>query len=122
MGVANIQACTVECDPNPVPDGQNAQCIATAVSGFEATSWTGCDSFAGSTCYLTDVTEPRTVQAICEEEEIDPDSVTAAGPLGLLLSALGLSLIGGWRMRRRSEAAPYVRLVCTRSRRPWPGE
>ncbi|PAT35265.1 IPTL-CTERM sorting domain-containing protein [Vandammella animalimorsus] len=52
---------TVSCAPNPVPNGSNATCTATANTGYTFTSFSG--DCTGTTCALTNVSSPKSVTA-----------------------------------------------------------
>ncbi|RRD64818.1 IPTL-CTERM sorting domain-containing protein [Comamonadaceae bacterium OH2310_COT-174] len=52
---------TVSCTPNPVPNGGDATCTATANAGFAFDSFSG--DCTGATCALTNVTSPKSVTA-----------------------------------------------------------
>ena len=52
---------TVTCSPNPVPNGSNASCTATANAGYTFTGFDG--ACTGLTCNLTNVTSAKTVTA-----------------------------------------------------------
>ncbi|MFA5590747.1 MAG: S8 family serine peptidase [Lysobacteraceae bacterium] len=52
---------SASCVPNPVSDGGNASCSATAAVGYSFSGWTG--DCSGGSCALTNVDGPRTVTA-----------------------------------------------------------
>ncbi|RMW93123.1 IPTL-CTERM sorting domain-containing protein, partial [Allofranklinella schreckenbergeri] len=52
---------TVSCTPNPVPNGDDATCTATANAGFVFDSFSG--DCTGATCTLTNVTSAKSVTA-----------------------------------------------------------
>lgn len=54
---------SVSCSPNPVPQGGNASCTATANPGYSFVGWTGSCSGTANPCTLTNVTAPASVTA-----------------------------------------------------------
>ncbi|WP_238945238.1 IPTL-CTERM sorting domain-containing protein [Allofranklinella schreckenbergeri] len=54
---------TVSCAPNPVPNGSNADCTATANTGFVFDSFSGDCTGTSPTCTLTNVTSAKSVTA-----------------------------------------------------------
>ncbi|RMX11335.1 IPTL-CTERM sorting domain-containing protein [Allofranklinella schreckenbergeri] len=52
---------SVTCTPNPVPNGRDASCTATASSGYTFVDFSG--DCSGATCSLTNVTSPKSVRA-----------------------------------------------------------
>ena len=55
---------SVTCTPNPVADGANATCTASANAGYALTGFTGCTRMGTTNdCELSNVTAPATVSA-----------------------------------------------------------
>ncbi|PAT42931.1 InlB B-repeat-containing protein [Vandammella animalimorsus] len=95
---------TVVCSPNPVPDGGNATCTATANAGFVFNGFGGaCAAATGPVCTLGPVSAPLTVSA----QFIAAPTPSGAVPVptlrlwALLLLALAAAGLGGRAMRQR---------------------
>ncbi|WP_201066664.1 InlB B-repeat-containing protein, partial [Thiorhodovibrio winogradskyi] len=57
---------SISCTPNPVPEGDDSQCTATANSGYRFSSWGGACSGSTNPCTLSNVKEAKTVSVIFE--------------------------------------------------------
>lgn len=92
---------SVTCNPNPVPEGGEVTCTATANAGFTFAAWGGdCAGQTGATCVLSNVTAPVSVSAdfsAAQSQVTQP--IPVLGPWGLALLS-GLLGVAAWGRRR----------------------
>ena len=88
------------CTPNPVLNGSNAFCEATANAGYTLSGFTGCAA-SGSYCQLTNVTAPASVSANFTLTATSVVPVPALGEWGLPLLAMLAAGLGARGMRRQ---------------------
>jgi uncharacterized repeat protein (TIGR02543 family) len=59
---------SVSCNPNPVEDGEDSTCTASANPGYQFTNWSGHCSGTNPSCTLSDVTGAKSVTANFEQQ------------------------------------------------------
>jgi Divergent InlB B-repeat domain len=99
--VAGAVGGSVSCAPNPVPNGQNANCQPAPNPGYVFVSFSG--DCSGATCTLTNVTAARNVTAtFALAPTASATPVPTLGGLSAGLLALGLFALGVARRERKS--------------------